>query len=427
MKYKHGSLNLLSSLWYTYKSFVQLRTSDKLANLPLNMADWRSRLFTNFITYVLPSCFIALIPGVYMSMTHGYILIGVADLLTVVLTATIALVPGLSQHIKKVSVIFIFYCLSVILLVKLSILGPGFVYLLTLSVVITLTCKMRLAYLSVVLNFVVCAVCAIIIHYRLWNSQLANDYSLGVWITVSSNLVFLSFVIVMLVGKTIQGLEKTIAKELLLKSYLHKINSEQSENNLLLKESEGHYKSLFFQSPTPMWVLDIETLRFLQVNEAAVLKYKYTEEEFLKMNIIDIKFDSNAEHVHTEMRKSKETGIPQTLFTRHIKRGGEVFHVEVIFNTIPFNGQPATLAMSNDLTEQMEYLASIQLQNEKLKQIAWIQSHEVRAPLASILGLTQLYGDDLPRDQIGEIMYKIMGSAEKLDMVIKETVAKSKC
>jgi PAS domain S-box-containing protein len=166
------------------------------------------------------------------------------------------------------------------------------------------------------------------------------------------------------------------------------------------------------------------TLRFLQVNEAAVLKYKYTKAEFLQMKIIDVKFNSNADHVHADMSRSKETGIPQTLFSLHIKKDGGVFHVEVIFNAIPFNGRPAILAISNDLTERMEYLASIQLQNEKLQQIAWIQSHEVRSPLASILGLAQLYSDELPRNQISEIMQRIMDCAGKLDKVIKETVAK---
>jgi PAS domain S-box-containing protein len=369
MKRKNGALNLFYSLWHTYKSFVQLRTSEKHPNIPINMDDWRNRLFTKFITYVLPSCFIALVPGVYMSLTHGYIFIGVADLMAVVCIAVISFTSRLSLQVKKVLVILIFYALSVILLVKLSIVGPGFVYLLTLSVIVTLTCKIRLAYLSVFLNFFICVASALIIHFNLWNTQLAIDYSLGVWITVSSNLIFLSFIIVMIVGKTIQGLEKTIIEELLLKKDLHKTNLTLLATNSLLKESEAHYMSLFFQSPTPMWVLDMETLRFLQVNEAAVLKYKYTEEEFLKMKITDIKFDNNADIVYNDMNRSKETGTPQTLFTQHIKKDGELFHVEVIFNTIPFNGKPATLALSNDLTERMQYIASIQLQDEKLQQV----------------------------------------------------------
>ncbi len=360
-----------------------------------------------------------------MSITHGFLLIGIVDLLSVILTATISLAPGIGQHVKKTLVILIFYCLSIFLLVKLSIVGPGFVYLLTLSVIITVTCKIRLAYFSVVLNLIVCLVCAAIIHFKLWNTQLADDYSLGVWITVSSNLVFLSFVIVMIIGKTIQGLEKTILREMSLQSDLHKINLEQLETNRSLRESEEHYRSLFFESPTPMWILDIATLQFLQVNQAAVRKYKYSEEEFLNMKVVDIKFDTSVDTVHAYISRSEEKGAPQTLFTRHIKKGGEVFHVEVIFKPIPFNGKLATLAMLNDLTERMEYLDSIQLQNEKLQQIAWIQNHEVRAPLASILGLAQLYDEELPISQVNEIMQRIIDSAQNLDRIIRETVSKS--
>ena len=49
-----------------------------------------------------------------------------------------------------------------------------------------------------------------------------------------------------------------------------------------------------------------------------------------------------------------------------------------------------------DVTAKNNYIQSIQNQNERLKEIAWIQSHEVRAPLARLLGLL----DYLEKDDI---------------------------
>ena len=56
-----------------------------------------------------------------------------------------------------------------------------------------------------------------------------------------------------------------------------------------LRESEKRYRLLFEANPHPMWVYDLETLRFLAVNAAAVRHYGYTREEFLALTIKDIR------------------------------------------------------------------------------------------------------------------------------------------
>jgi PAS domain S-box-containing protein len=71
-----------------------------------------------------------------------------------------------------------------------------------------------------------------------------------------------------------------------------------------------------------------------------------------------------------------------------------------------------------DITESQEYLHKIENQNKRLREIAWIQSHRVRAQVASILGLTQLCDpDDSPN---AEIIPMIKKAAEDLDQVIME-------
>ncbi|HZZ76167.1 MAG TPA: PAS domain S-box protein, partial [Puia sp.] len=69
-----------------------------------------------------------------------------------------------------------------------------------------------------------------------------------------------------------------------------------------------------------------------------------------------------------------------------------------------------------DITERQEHLQKIENQNKRLREIAWIQSHLVRAPVASILGLIQLCSlDDSPNAEIIPMLKK---AAEDLDKVI---------
>jgi PAS domain S-box-containing protein len=74
-----------------------------------------------------------------------------------------------------------------------------------------------------------------------------------------------------------------------------------------------------------------------------------------------------------------------------------------------------------DVTERVLYEKSIQQQNDKLKDIAWMQSHLVRAPLANLLGLLELLKDcsSEEREQMEGLIFE---SATKLDSIIKNIV-----
>jgi PAS domain S-box-containing protein len=62
---------------------------------------------------------------------------------------------------------------------------------------------------------------------------------------------------------------------------------KDTENELI--QNEQKCKILFEKNPQPMWIYDLSTLRFLEVNDAAVLQYGYSRDEFLSMTIKDIR------------------------------------------------------------------------------------------------------------------------------------------
>src|SRR5262249_17564005 len=56
-----------------------------------------------------------------------------------------------------------------------------------------------------------------------------------------------------------------------------------------LAASEQRYRVLFDQAPLPMWVYDPATLTFLDVNDAALRRYGYSREEFLRLELRDLR------------------------------------------------------------------------------------------------------------------------------------------
>lgn len=79
-----------------------------------------------------------------------------------------------------------------------------------------------------------------------------------------------------------------------------------------------------------------------------------------------------------------------------------------------------------NITRQKKYIRKIEDQNIRLKEIAWIQSHEVRAPLARMMGLIDLinnYQDE--KMDLSAVLNTLAVNARELDDLIKRTVRKT--
>ncbi|MEO6638224.1 MAG: response regulator, partial [Ginsengibacter sp.] len=173
----------------------------------------------------------------------------------------------------------------------------------------------------------------------------------------------------------------------LYKSILYTVERKKATKEL--EQSEKRYSDLFQLSPQPMWVYDSVTLDFLDVNAAAINHYEYSREDFLAMNINKLIPDEDRTAECSCLHKKQDPLILQEL-CRHKKKNEEVIQVELQSNVIDFNGRDARITLANDITERVNYIGAIEKQNKILQEIAWIQSHVVRAPLAKIMGLIDL-------------------------------------
>ena len=90
------------------------------------------------------------------------------------------------------------------------------------------------------------------------------------------------------------------------------------------------------------------------------------------------------------------------------------------------DGVKARLVLATDISKRILYIQDIEEKNKRLKEIAWIQSHVVRAPLARIKGLIDLL-KQLPDEEIElpELLNNIIISADELDTIIHEIVKKT--
>jgi PAS domain S-box-containing protein len=128
---------------------------------------------------------------------------------------------------------------------------------------------------------------------------------------------------------------------------------ERKKNMLALEASEKRYSDLFRLSPQPMWVYDLDSLMFLQVNEAAVKHYGFTESEFLSMSIMEIRpqeeIPKTQEYINFQ-RLNDAAAYKGTFI--HTKKDGDNIEADIYSTPILINHKKCRLVIAIDVTEK---------------------------------------------------------------------------
>jgi PAS domain S-box-containing protein len=135
-----------------------------------------------------------------------------------------------------------------------------------------------------------------------------------------------------------------------------------------LKQREASFRLLFERNPVPMWVFEIEQLRFLAVNDAAIEHYGYSREQFLAMNLLDIRPPEDREEFRRALASGRLARGPWRVW-QHIKADGTQIDVTVLSNQLTYEGQPARLGAVVDVTERNRAEAKVRATQEFLDTI----------------------------------------------------------
>jgi PAS domain S-box-containing protein len=196
--------------------------------------------------------------------------------------------------------------------------------------------------------------------------------------------------------------------------------SESKRAMQALGESEKRYSDLFQLSPQPMFVYDVETLKYLDVNTAAITSYGYSHEEFLSMTILDIRPSEDIPLLEqvVQQYQQQDKVMLHGIF-RHRKKNGELINVDIQSNLITYKGIKAKVVLAIDVTERVRYIQTIEAQNKKLREISWMQSHVIRAPLSRIMALLPMLSLPENLDEEQTVVYDYLtASVNELDQVI---------
>ncbi len=133
-------------------------------------------------------------------------------------------------------------------------------------------------------------------------------------------------------------------------AFAHDITNRKRAE-LALRKSQEDFRMLFAHHPHPMWVYDSDTLRFVEVNEAALAHYGYSRDEFLSITIEQIRLHEDATILAAHLAEGRED-LEHSGTWRHRTKAGSLIDVDIASHRLNFNGRDCVLVMAQDVSER---------------------------------------------------------------------------
>ncbi len=152
------------------------------------------------------------------------------------------------------------------------------------------------------------------------------------------------------------GVKEQVALQQLARQVIRYLELHRQK---VIDDSQRSFNLLFSKNPNPMWVYNQNNLQFLDVNEAAVVHYGYSREEFLQMRITDIR-PSEDVPIFIEYLRERHSNLHFSGQWQHRRKCGEIIDVEIVTHKIDYASYNAWLVNIQDITEHKRIKIKLQ-------------------------------------------------------------------
>ena len=124
------------------------------------------------------------------------------------------------------------------------------------------------------------------------------------------------------------------------------------QTDIALSESQKRFETYIENATDAMFIHDFDG-NFIDANKQAYLSLGYTKAEFLSLGVLDIDRFFNLENARMLWIKLKKDN-PVTIISKHLRKNGTQFPVEVKINCFEMDGQPCVMAFARDISARIQ-------------------------------------------------------------------------
>lgn len=138
-----------------------------------------------------------------------------------------------------------------------------------------------------------------------------------------------------------------------------------------LARQERAQRQVFDNAPVPMWTFEPETLRFLEVNDAALRQYGYDRETFLGLTLYDLREADERARLAARMEKARAEGKPldNAGVWRHRRKDGSTLSVEIVRGVVGEGEQQRYIVAAYDVTASIEAEQRLRANEQSLRSV----------------------------------------------------------
>jgi len=194
-----------------------------------------------------------------------------------------------------------------------------------------------------------------------------------------------------------------------------------------LRASEQKYKTLVDHALVGIGIHQDNRIVFANKRMATMLGY--TPEEFIGLPIADLIHPAERSAVLSRaLRRQSGSLEPETYEITLLRKDGSFFYALISNGLIDYNGRVATLITISDITDT-KARKELEEANKELEAFSYSVSHDLRAPLRSIDGFSQVlledYADKLD-DQGKDYLRRIRAASQRMSQLINDLLTLSR-
>jgi PAS domain S-box-containing protein len=123
-------------------------------------------------------------------------------------------------------------------------------------------------------------------------------------------------------------------------------------------QPEEWFRQLFHLNPHPSWIYEVETLRIVEVNAAAIEQYGYARDEFLNLPLSELHSPDDVAALSQEAALV-DANIRDAGVWNHRKKDGSLFQVAVSTRDFLLDGRAVRFCINCNATNQRATQAAL--------------------------------------------------------------------